>query len=271
MTNVYAGEEFVFLLNFENSFLYVNDRTSKIEDGRDYVKKQILELAKNCEDCIVTVIEQDTVLRKKFRSHRRVQRIRKKIQIKKYKKGKFYYSRTFLNLEKALNSTGPKEDMERSKHLFYFGHTLKKKKLHEELNDDELIKMLDHLTVQKTYPFDTIVLSSCANGSLKTLLLLSPFSKYIIAAPSNIHLSMLRVSTLEEGYEKYIDQSFESLISLDTTETSISLYESDSLLNEFDISKSMKEIYKNRSRFILYNRYNKPKFGKSFLEFTDLL
>lgn len=83
--------------------------------------------------------------------------------------------------------------------------------------------------------FDLIVLSSCNNGTPEMISLLSPYTKYIIASPEDLHLSQMNSAYLEkldpDNYQPYIfarnfaDSAFNKLKKNTLTVITISLYD----------------------------------------------
>ena len=57
--------------------------------------------------------------------------------------------------------------------------------------------------------FDLIVLSTCNNGTPRMVSLLSPYTKYLIASPENLHLSQMNSTFLKElNKDRYDPYSF---------------------------------------------------------------
>ncbi len=83
--------------------------------------------------------------------------------------------------------------------------------------------------------FDLIVLSTCNNGTPAMVRLLSPYTKYIIASPENLHLSQMNSSTLKnlnvKHYQPYLfakafaENAFNELEKNTLTVITISLYD----------------------------------------------
>ncbi len=86
--------------------------------------------------------------------------------------------------------------------------------------------------------FDLVVLSTCNNGTPEMIHLLSPFTKFIIASPENLHLSQMNSSILKDlnlkNYEPYsfartfAENAFNILKKNTLTVITISLYDTDS-------------------------------------------
>lgn len=84
-------------------------------------------------------------------------------------------------------------------------------------------------------PFDLIVLSTCNNGTPAMVRLLTPYTRYIIASPENLHLSQMNSSTLKnldvKHYQPYLfarsfaENAFNELEKNILTVITISLYD----------------------------------------------
>lgn len=262
--------EYFFFLNFDDSLLYVDGSRTQIIDSRNLIKGEIKKLAKSCLDCTVTIIEKDTFIESNRRwNQKKIVRKKQGIKLFKYFRSRLILNENFKNFSEVLTAVDFRKSLTNDRYLFYFGHSLRYEKKYNEITTSEVLQFLDKITKPQT-KLELIVFSSCSNGNLQTLLDFTPYSNFIIAAPSEIHLSMLNVSSFEYGFENYIDQSFEKLRKIDRTEVSISLYDSNKFLNELKIGKTINRLYENRSSYIRYNRYKKPQFGTSYLRFKDL-
>jgi hypothetical protein len=84
--------------------------------------------------------------------------------------------------------------------------------------------------------FDLLVLSTCRNGSYRTVKQLSPFTNYLIASPEDIHLSYLSSESLIKiGEVDFLDVNkfakdfaefaFNEMSKITSTEISVSVYD----------------------------------------------
>ena len=102
----------------------------------------------------------------------------------------------------------------------------------------DLVKGLKRLRSDSTR-FDLVALSTCFNGTPYTVSALSPYARYIIASPGNLHLSYLDLRPFEALYTSLIEgdvyalakecarQSFNRLTQDLQTEISVSVYDVD--------------------------------------------
>ena len=141
--------------------------------------------------------------------------------------------------------------------------------------------------------FDLIVLSTCNNGTPKMVSLLSPYTKYIIASPEDLHLSQMNSTYLENldpnNYEPFIfarnfaDYAFNELKKNTLTAITISVYDTQktssyikSIINTINYKKNLVSNYpgncdcssiKSFSTGNIENGvtifYNPPAFGKN--------
>jgi len=149
------------------------------------------------------------------------------------------------------------EELSQSKRFFlYFGHEIPEidGKGYDASYKDRpfiihgLVDGLKHFTPDST-KFDLIVLSTCFNGTPHTISALSPYARYIIASPGNLHLSYfdlqpfealdigLRDENVSAFAKECARQSFERLTKDIQTEITVAVYDVDrvqSFLNSVD-------------------------------------
>jgi hypothetical protein len=100
----------------------------------------------------------------------------------------------------------------------------------------DLVDGLKHITRNST-KFDLMVLSTCFNGTPHTIFALSPYARYILASPGNLHLSYfdlrpfeaLTVGSRDEDVSAFAKgcarQSFERLEKDIQTEITVAVYD----------------------------------------------
>jgi hypothetical protein len=103
---------------------------------------------------------------------------------------------------------------------------------------NDLAHGLKHLTNDST-AFDLVVLSTCFNGTPHTIAALSPFARYIMASPGNLHLSYfdlrpfealdvgLRGGDVSAFAKECASQSFDRLTTDIQTEITVAVYDVD--------------------------------------------
>ena len=97
-----------------------------------------------------------------------------------------------------------KEGLRPMRLFLYFGHEIPEiggKGYDASYRDrafivNDLVDGLKHLTSDST-KFDLIVLSSCFNGTPHTISALTPYARYIMASPGNLHLSYFDLRPFE--------------------------------------------------------------------------
>ncbi|MGB2868592.1 MAG: clostripain-related cysteine peptidase [Bacteroidota bacterium] len=62
-----------------------------------------------------------------------------------------------------------------------------------------------------TRPFDLVVLSTCYGGTPHTILTLSPYTRYVIASPDNLHLSYFSIPSFVEASTDSSGDAIESI------------------------------------------------------------
>jgi hypothetical protein len=177
--------------------------------------------------------------------------------------GEFYYYRngTLLAQEsywrdKAQSRFDPEvnlynrfrveEQAQRTRLFLYFGHEIPEvggthydaSYRNRPFTVHDLVDGLRRLTPDSTR-FDLVVLSTCFNGTPHTISALSPYARYIIASPGNLHLSYFDLRPFEAldasmrdgdvaGFaENCARQSFDRLTRDIQTEITISVYDID--------------------------------------------
>ncbi len=129
--------------------------------------------------------------------------------------------------------------------LLYYGHEIPVKggdinpynETHPEINfNRELFSKSVKLFAGEN-KFDLIVLSTCNNGTPEMVSLLSPYTKYLIASPENLHLSQMNSASLKllnnNSYDPYsfaysfAQNAFDQLKQNTLTVITISLYDID--------------------------------------------
>ena len=177
--------------------------------------------------------------------------------------GKFYYYRNGQLIaeeaywrDKGQFRFGPEvglynrfrtnEQSKSGRFLLYFGHEIPEfggagydasyKKRTFTIDDlaDGLRQMTPHST-----KFDLVLLSTCFNGTPNSIAKLSPYARYIVASPGNLHLSYFDLrplerlnSGLQDGdlsafAKKFAQQAFDRLIDEVQTEVTVVVYHVD--------------------------------------------
>ena len=103
---------------------------------------------------------------------------------------------------------------------------------------DDLAGELKLMTPDST-KFDLVMLSTCFNGTPYSIATLSPYARYIVASPDNLHLSYFDLrpfeqlnSGLQDGdvsafAKKFAQQAFDRLIDEVQTEVTVTVYDVD--------------------------------------------
>jgi hypothetical protein len=130
--------------------------------------------------------------------------------------------------------------------FLYFGHEIPEvggtgydaSYRHRSFTVRDLVDGLQRLTPDST-KFDLVMLSTCFNGTPHTISELSPFARYIIASPGNLHLSYFDLRPFEELDVGLRDgdmssfamecarRSFDRLIKDIQTEITVAVYDAD--------------------------------------------
>jgi len=138
------------------------------------------------------------------------------------------------------------EEHEPMKFFLYFGHEIPEidgkgydaSYRSRSFTINDLAYGLERLTCDSS-AFDLVVLSTCFNGTPHTVSALAPYTRYIVASPSNLHLSYFDLRPFEaldiglsdgDVYafaEDFARQSFDRLIEDIQTEIAISVYDVD--------------------------------------------
>lgn len=123
-------------------------------------------------------------------------------------------------------------------------------------NINNLASGLSNLTSDST-KFDLMILSTCFGGTPYTISNLSPYAKYIIASPENLHLSYFEINFLERldfnlqdrdihtFAKRFAQQAFDRLTSEIQTAVSVAVYDIERVQ---EYSKSVYSIYENDLR-----------------------
>lgn len=107
--------------------------------------------------------------------------------------------------EVALYNRFRAEEQSQPKRLFlYFGHEIPEiggkgydaSYRKRAFTIDDLADGLEHFTPDST-KFDLLVLSTCFNGTPRTISALTPYARYIMASPGNLHLSYFDLRPFE--------------------------------------------------------------------------
>ncbi|MCX6832196.1 MAG: clostripain-related cysteine peptidase [candidate division Zixibacteria bacterium] len=130
--------------------------------------------------------------------------------------------------------------------FFYFGHEIPEvggtgydaSYRDRSFTLQELVDGLERITCDST-KFDLVVLSTCFNGTPHTISELSPFARYIIASPGNLHRSYFDLRPFEEldlglrdgdmsaFAKECAHQSFDRLTKDIQTEITVAVYDVD--------------------------------------------
>ncbi len=115
---------------------------------------------------------------------------------------------------------------------------------------EDLVDGLERMTPDST-KFDLVVLSTCFNGTPYTISALSPFARYIIASPGNLHLSYfdlhpfealhvgLRDGDVSAFAVECAEQSFNRLVKDVQTEVTVVVYDVDRVQEYVDAVDSV--------------------------------
>lgn len=267
ISSAWAGDHYIFYLNFDQYLLYTDNVAKRIKDARIEVERKIAELSKSCNDCAITIIRTDRRFIPVTRPEGRQGRVKKRVEVKFLKGGKTLSQRYYRTKNMAKDRiVSLIKNVGDQKYLYFFGHTIQSKGERAEQGLIDMGRVLKQVDIK----LNAIVLSSCGNGSLATLRSLSPYANYMVAAPSDIHLSMLKVSELSEAsLPEYLTQSFDFQVEINLSETSLSLYD----LNRFQNLSSLtdEELFERRDEFTIKNLYQPRRFGKSKLVSKELV
>jgi len=142
-----------------------------------------------------------------------------------------------------FNQYRNKDNAESQKILLYYGHEIPSKigninaynESHPDINFNEEIFSNSVKKFAGKNKFDLIVLSTCNNGTPGMVSLLSPYTKYLVASPENLHLSQMNSTFLKElnkdSYDPYsfaysfAQNAFNHLKQNTLTVITISLYD----------------------------------------------
>ena len=96
------------------------------------------------------------------------------------------------------------ESAELTRLFLYFGHEIPEyggagydaSYENRKFTVDDLADPLERITCDST-KVDLVVLSTCFNGSPRTIAAIAPYARYVIASPDNLHLSYFDIGPLE--------------------------------------------------------------------------
>ena len=143
--------------------------------------------------------------------------------------------------------------------FLYFGHEIPEfdgsgydaSYRHRSFTVHDLVDGLKRFTRDST-KFDLITLSTCFNGTPHTISALSPYARYIIASPGNLHLSyfdlrpfealdvVLRDGDVSAFAKRCAQQSFDRLTKDIQTEITVAVYDVD---RTWEFVKSVDTVY----------------------------
>ena len=151
-----------------------------------------------------------------------------------------------------------KEQPQPMKLFLYFGHEIPEfdgsgydaSNSHRTFTVNDLADGLKRFTRDST-KFDLVVLSTCFNGTPRTVAALSPYARIIIASPDNLHLSYLDLHPFERldvglhdgdvaAFAKnFASQAFDRLTEDLQTSVTVAVYDVDRVRNYFQTVDSV--------------------------------
>ncbi len=240
-----ASFSIIYIIHGDADYLY-HDTSGTSHYADEEILDQAFDAAKNLDNSEVFIFHQGTASRFLFfpedDSHFYYFSNGKRIKEDSYKR-----DRSDSSFTSEINLYEKYRDKDRDntiKMLMYYGHEIPEG---NSINPYNLthpdIPFSDNLFAKAVKgfasgnKFDLIVLSTCNNGTPEMVSLLSPYTKYIVASPENLHLSQMNSSTLKnlnvKNYQPYqfarafAENAFNKLKENTLTVITISVYDVD--------------------------------------------
>lgn len=253
----------VFIIHGDGNYFYHDT------NGNEYIADEItLEKAKN--------IAQQNLNAEVFIFHQKPER--NFLLFFPLKDGEFYYYRngqlaanetywrdqevSNFDFEAGIYNSFSSSNQHKMLNMFlYFGHEIPElggvgydeSYPDRAFNIKHLASGLNSLTSDST-KFDLMILSTCFGGTPYTIRTLTPYAKYIIASPENLHLSYFDLDVFERldfnlhdrdihaFAKRFAQQAFDRLTSEIQTEVSVAVYDVNRVQNFLN---SVHNVYEN--------------------------